>query len=1156
MYQRLNHLCAEAGLIMAYQHIYNYHIGKTLLKVIILLLTAFMPLWAEGQTYMEKFGQNRIQTRKYAWKYFDTKHFRIYHYDLAGRQLGRYVAEEAEQDIILIEKRLEGRFPSRFNIVLYNSYSEYRETNIGLKNESQILENSPAGQVNIVEDKLIVYFTGIHTDLRRQIRAGMAQIVMQRMIFGESFRKMAKSALQLNLPQWVTEGYIAYLVDGWDTKSNSEWKNLLDARPKAGFFELAEQYPELAGKAFWKFVSDQYGDESVKNLLITLQQKTSLNQGMMQRETLNMKVKKAYDSCIHYYKDVFAQDAATRELPDSSKGLIDLQVPTDNTIVRNVRVSPRGHDVAYVTWKDGEYKVYIQHTQKEQERSVILDGGRQDYNEQPDPNYPMLAWSNNGYKLAIVYKKGPETRIRIYNSLKAKIENYIIPSNRFDRLLGMSFMEEDDKLVFSAIKRSQTDLYMFTIRGSRMVNITNDAWDDVQPFFVSGGSRRGILFLSNRPEPNLNVPLDVNELPTGPMNVFFYDTKTKRSELLQCSDVTAGNITQPIQYGSDNMAFLYDSNGVYNKYVVMFGRSSRNYDSAYAVPITNYSQNIISHQYNPASNEVADVIQVGNKYKVYWGPLELPGLHVQPKILTPTILSRSNNPQSVNDSVIGTSVVRNYNTGEVTVKPSKIPVINGGNTFQSEFADEPPVVQVTNPAPDTANVLPSSTESIAVIDTVADAADTSRLTEVNDSTYLKMKPSAYRLSFKPDFFTVRLDNSLLFSQYQSFQNTGGRYTNPSLSGLITASLNDLMENHRFTAGFQLPINFSGSTYFLQYENFSRRIDWGLMYLRTQNIYNYLVTYVDASNRPILQKEQPGKNVTNMLQGYVSYPLDRIRSIRFTTALRQDQITFKAIDTLSLSFDVPNRSKYWSLSRLEFVFDNTINPAINIHNGFRYKFYVEYMYGLNQGNPNCYNLGLDFRYYKKIYKNFIFATRFAAAHSDGNSQVVYFLGGVDNWINPKYSDYVPVNGNYGFQTLATNLRGYAQNARNGNNFMVLNSEFRLPVLTTFIKRPIQSALLKNLQAVTFLDMGSAWKGFLPNADNTKANYFFPSGGIYNPNNPNNITLQLSVPGTGGLAVGYGAGLRTTIFGYFLRADAAWSLENRNKPIWYFSMGTDF
>src|ERR1700761_3063769 len=97
--------------------------------LLVVLMAAALPGMVSAQSYVEVFGQNRIQYRKFQWKYFDTKHFRVYHYDKAGRQLGRYVAEEAVNTIPLIEKKLGGEFPKRFNIVLYNSYDEYRQTN-------------------------------------------------------------------------------------------------------------------------------------------------------------------------------------------------------------------------------------------------------------------------------------------------------------------------------------------------------------------------------------------------------------------------------------------------------------------------------------------------------------------------------------------------------------------------------------------------------------------------------------------------------------------------------------------------------------------------------------------------------------------------------------------------------------------------------------------------------------------------------------------------------------------------------------------------------------------------------------------------------------------------------------------------------------------
>jgi len=141
--------------------------------------------------------------------------------------------------------------------------------------------------------------------------------------------------------------------------------------------------------------------------------------------------------------------------------------------------------------------------------------------------------------------------------------------------------------------------------------------------------------------------------------------------------------------------------------------------------------------------------------------------------------------------------------------------------------------------------------------------------------------------------------------------------------------------------------------------------------------------------------------------------------------------------------------------------------------------------------------------------------------------------------------------YAFQSLATDLRGYNQNARNGNTYVLGNFELRLPVLTTFLHRPIQSTILKNLQAVAFLDVGNAWEGLLPIDVDSKRPYRFSWPA--NTGTPA-VSVQIPNPTDKGLAIGYGLGLRTMLWGYFIRADAA--LNKQRDFHWYVSFGTDF
>lgn len=143
---------------------------------------------------------------------------------------------------------------------------------------------------------------------------------------------------------------------------------------------------------------------------------------------------------------------------------------------------------------------------------------------------------------------------------------------------------------------------------------------------------------------------------------------------------------------------------------------------------------------------------------------------------------------------------------------------------------------------------------------------------------------------------------------------------------------------------------------------------------------------------------------------------------------------------------------WISAKLEYVQDNTKDIQFNIPTGFKLKVFAEYFNNINQKKSNIYNFGL-IRYYQKIYKNFIWANRLAYATSFGNQKILYFLGGVDAWLNQKYDNDTPIDENvyYGLQAPVNNMRGLPQNIRNGNNYLLWNSELRLPLFSFLSKR---------------------------------------------------------------------------------------------------------
>ncbi|MEI9946244.1 MAG: hypothetical protein WDN26_18735 [Chitinophagaceae bacterium] len=150
---------------------------------------------------------------------------------------------------------------------------------------------------------------------------------------------------------------------------------------------------------------------------------------------------------------------------------------------------------------------------------------------------------------------------------------------------------------------------------------------------------------------------------------------------------------------------------------------------------------------------------------------------------------------------------------------------------------------------------------------------------------------------------------------------------------------------------------------------------------------------------------------------------------------------------------------YGLFNLEYVYDNTINPATNIWHGLRYKIYGDLYNQITKANTDgkfLFNLGFDARHYLPLYRNLIWAVRAAGDFSFGDQKVVYYLGGVDNWFSPKFMDGNTPTDNYTYQSLAVNMRGFKQNIGHGNNAIVVNSEFRLPVFSTLLNKPINNS----------------------------------------------------------------------------------------------------
>ncbi|MBI1342952.1 MAG: hypothetical protein GC171_08465 [Terrimonas sp.] len=1120
-----------------------------------LIISIISGLPSAAQVSSVEFGKNRVQYQKFKWKYYQTNNFNTY-FSQDGLAIGKYVAQVAEKELPLLEEFMEYGLQRRTNIVVYNNFDELQQSNIGLGIDWQ----NTGGVTKLVNNKMLVFFDGNHNNLRKQIRQGIAKVILQNVLFGDDLGEFAANQALLDLPEWLTDGYIEYAAEEWNTELDGELKSAILSGRYKNFYQLAFEKPLLAGHAFWKYIGDKFGKSKTTYMLYLARIYRSLN-AASQKVTKKKKFKDLLKDFMTEEGEKYFKDIRGRRPVPKGQLAVTEEIRKKDYIRFNANPLPRSFTYAVVEFFHGQYCVVLH--ENFTEKKVLLKLGTRTREKEINPNYPILAWDGKGTRLACIYSEEGKLKLFVYDLVNRfkPVKNRELKD--FDQVQDMKYMLDANTLLLSAVKSGQTDIFTYKIDKETVEQITDDVYDDLDASFVSFPNKTGIIFSSNRPS-GTAVSND-ETIAGGQYNIFLVDNwnKSEFKQISQLTDLKHGMARFPSQYNTYHFTFVSDENGISNRYAGFFateragldtlvfigdeilrnpepaevdsvmkewgktdidsvGFFSVTNDSSYVFPLTNYQNNLLETRTAGDNSQVSEVIQQGDYKFLYRLRVDEATLRRRNVTAKPTEYMK----KVIDDekAATGRLVTEEADKSDTAAKQNDF--------FQNEFMNEPA---------DTA-----SKEGKVVMVTEVPVAEPSVLKTAKVFEYRPPK-------FFNDYIVSGFNNNVLVTRYQPYAGGSGpiRLSNSnSFNGMLRVGTSDLMEDWKFAGGFQISTDLKDNQYIFSTQYLKKRFDYGLTYYRSSE------RAVFSDNTGSFAAN--GKIFTNLYQASVSYPFDRVRSLRLNAAFRSDNYVILADDFNNppLTLLLENQKRTYGLIHLEYVYDDAVNPAQNIWNGLRYKAFFDLNSQLNDkgtaNKPFFFNLGGDARYYVPIYRNFIWALRGAMDVSWGTQKMIYYLGGVDNDLFPKFNDAntPDPDGNYAFQTLAVNMRGFNQNVANGNNAIVINSEFRLPVFTTLFNKPINNAFIRNFQLVQFLDLGTAWNGQFDKIER-------PFSVYRDPGNPN-VTVRIKAGGIGPFVGGYGFGVRSTLLGYFLRLDAAWELNGvfRGKPLLYFAMGLDF
>ena len=1114
------------------------HLITTLLVVIIITASTSVKAQFYTGSHME-FGKNRVQyTSDMEWSYYRFNNFDTYYYK-ESQSLGIYASAYADKQMSIISKKLDYFPDNKIKFIVFKDLSDLKETNIGLITGN---EYNVGGVTHVINNKVFLFFNGQHRDFEIQIKRGIAQVYLNDLLYGGSTGSRIKNSLLLAFPPWYTNGLISYLADDWNTTLDGQMREGIRTGDFKKFDRLSSDQQQIVGHSIWKYIELKYGANTVADVLYMAKVNRNIENGFLY--VIGLSYEELVNEWFSFYEKRYQHDFDNFIEPENSF----LKRNKSKKKYGQARINPDGNKLAYVTNEKGKVKVYVEDLITGKRKKVMRFGSKLD--EKVDYHYPLLAWSPVGNQLAVIYEQKKDNYLNIYDLDEGDYRKKVL--GKFDRIHDFSFNKRGNKMAVSAVVNGQSDIYLVSVASNSSKRITQDGYDDYNPRYVNNGD--ALVWSSNRIDDTLRIIKQrVHQIAEDTIrgnkhsDLFFYDLTTDSQVLRRITNTPNCDekYVMPISY--NKFTWLSDENGIYNRYVGKFdsiisfvdtATHYRYYTNYFAT--TNYNSNILEQDFNYIAGKYTEVVDIKGHKKMYVRDIPLFEDYSRKKLPTTAYIAEENLKikLAAEREIIKINLLKKIAEGDTSEA-----VLKAINKLKPKKKKHFNIVTISNKPSskkESDNINNINNGSGQGIDKSSQLAlDAARKRGPADKIRAAYNSRPYDERFEISEIVSQVDFNFLNYGYQPFTNPQSPiYVNNNFSALLKFGIMDLFEDYRLIGGVNLKPNLKNNEFFLTFSDYTNRID------KDYTFHRMIVDGISSK----------GEMITNNIHELfvkVGLPIDNIRGFRVTLGLRNNIAVTKSFGS-AVSLAEPDVMTNNAILRAEYVFDNSRTGGMNILYGARYKIFGEYYQPMENLESNLIVVGFDFRKYIQIHKTFVWANRFAGSSSFGTQRLIYYMGGVDNWMFAKFNNNIQVDPeqDFAYQTLATSMRGFRQNIRNGNNFFLFNSELRLPPFKYFSSKPVKSAFWNNFMIVVFFDIGTAWTG--PNPFSDQNSLFRKS--IYQ--NPVEITI---INQDDPIVAGYGIGLRSTIFGYYVRADWAWGVVNgipAQKPMFSLSLSLDF
>ena len=514
--------------------------GRQLLLILV-VLPILLEVLSPCVAWAQSFGKNKITGQRFDWHIHRTEHFDIHYYPSEAKlvPIMAAIAEEAyEQHSEDFEHELRDRTP----LILYKSHRDFQETNIIL----QELHEGIGGFAELFKHRIVIPFTGSLEAFREVIFHELIHIFQYDIIYQKPHARIYSGEFLYSPPIWFIEGMADYFAEDNDAigemvvRDASMNNNIVPLPQLHNFNRLSSPFIGYKlGQLAVAYLTETYGREKIAEILQGLRQSRTKDIDRVFQEVLGVELEefdKAWRQTVRKRYWPLIED---RELPD----LVAKNLTEKSRYSHNIKPvwSPSGDIIAYVTGNEGFLEIVLMSAKTGERIERVTKRFFREKYEEIRTDFGgfgrSLAWAPDGDRIAFIAKHHDANYLLEVNILTEELTQYL--ELDFDNVTSPDYDGSGERIVFTALKEGQTDLYVIELLTGEVDRLTFDPFNDTHPswhpvtgeiIYTSERGAKNRLVLINRTQETERVLTD------GTYNAISPSWTPDGKSILFCSD--------------------------------------------------------------------------------------------------------------------------------------------------------------------------------------------------------------------------------------------------------------------------------------------------------------------------------------------------------------------------------------------------------------------------------------------------------------------------------------------------------------------------------------------------------------------------------------------------------------------------------------------